>query len=510
MKKNNKGFFLIEAIVIISLVTIVMAYVYPNLAKIYDNFERRVKYYDQTEDIYVLKVCQKMATAGTLDLDNLPNIGGLEAAKIVPYNAEAGEIINKFDSYENDYENDYNFRKYIKRLKQLNIDNDAYRLIGIFEHNFEHNSITTYASIKISSSDINISIDSDNASSLTSQFKYLDIEHNAYIDAYPNDDDWFNLNSLGNNPDNQLYIAIKDLDISKVDDVTINEVDNENEIETGCDLIGNEYYCDVNEEGIHKYNINVYYQNEDGTSYVGPAYEIEVKKDTVPPELNINVIYKLFNIAGTNVIGNINSTGYLNIYNDSLRTESAYLKWYNIINSKSEIDKINKIFIDNNTLNAEFTNVRLIFDAEEKEFIEYPLTLNNNNVWEIEGISNPSKDIYGILFGVGCKNSGRCEDTIAAYNSGGFQIRSEDETVKCNKGNMRRFQIMKCTDEVSLCNSSISYTNPSNNIDNKTINDVITIEEDDKKAVGIHKFTVADKAGNIATKEIDVPSNTCN
>ena len=55
MKKNNKGFFLAETIVVIALVTTVMAFVYPNVSKINENYNNRTKYYDQTEDLYALK-----------------------------------------------------------------------------------------------------------------------------------------------------------------------------------------------------------------------------------------------------------------------------------------------------------------------------------------------------------------------------------------------------------------------------------------------------------------------
>lgn len=55
MKKNNKGFFLAETIVVIALVTTVMAFVYPNVSKLNENYNNRTKYYDQTEDLYVLK-----------------------------------------------------------------------------------------------------------------------------------------------------------------------------------------------------------------------------------------------------------------------------------------------------------------------------------------------------------------------------------------------------------------------------------------------------------------------
>ena len=52
MKKNNKGFFLVEAIVVITLVTSVLAFVYPSLSNIYDTFNNQAKYYDQTKDLY--------------------------------------------------------------------------------------------------------------------------------------------------------------------------------------------------------------------------------------------------------------------------------------------------------------------------------------------------------------------------------------------------------------------------------------------------------------------------
>ena len=55
MKKNNKGFFLAETIVVIALVTTVMAFVYPNVTKLYENYKNRANYYDQTEDLYALK-----------------------------------------------------------------------------------------------------------------------------------------------------------------------------------------------------------------------------------------------------------------------------------------------------------------------------------------------------------------------------------------------------------------------------------------------------------------------
>ena len=39
---NNKGFFLAETIVIIALVTTIMAFVYPNVSKLFENYKNRV------------------------------------------------------------------------------------------------------------------------------------------------------------------------------------------------------------------------------------------------------------------------------------------------------------------------------------------------------------------------------------------------------------------------------------------------------------------------------------
>ena len=67
MKKNNKGFFLAETIVIIALVTTVMAFVYPNVAKLYENYKNKASYYDQTQDIYTLKTVYRYLLDNVLD-----------------------------------------------------------------------------------------------------------------------------------------------------------------------------------------------------------------------------------------------------------------------------------------------------------------------------------------------------------------------------------------------------------------------------------------------------------
>ena len=158
MKKNNKGFFLIESIVVISLVTIVMAYVYPNVAKLYDNFQKRAMYYDQTEDLYALKAYynskniiitdETPAPAGKYNctdilqtLNNGTNIQGIEGLSKV-------DMI-KYIATPNSPSN-YEYNKYLKRIKINSYDQEACRLIGTFtKTDIDGNNYTTYASIKI-------------------------------------------------------------------------------------------------------------------------------------------------------------------------------------------------------------------------------------------------------------------------------------------------------------------------------------------------------------------------
>lgn len=174
MKKNNKGFFLAETIVVIALVTTVMAFVYPNVSKLNENYNNRTKYYDQTEDLYALKAiydAMEHTDSGktytensevynlnkfdvhitdtltpdsrgtkTLDLTEITDIGSFGATGIngLKNLYVASYMANLSDS-------NYNFNKYLKRLRKSTNDPSAYRLIGIFEENNE----TRYASIKI-------------------------------------------------------------------------------------------------------------------------------------------------------------------------------------------------------------------------------------------------------------------------------------------------------------------------------------------------------------------------
>ena len=75
MKKNNKGFFLAETIVVIALVTTVMAFVYPNVSKLNENYKNRTKYYDQTEDLYALEAVYDSMKATNSNVTNYKESG---------------------------------------------------------------------------------------------------------------------------------------------------------------------------------------------------------------------------------------------------------------------------------------------------------------------------------------------------------------------------------------------------------------------------------------------------
>lgn len=175
MKKNDKGFFLAETIVVIALVTTVMAFVYPNVSKLNENYNNRTKYYDQTEDLYALEAVYDSMKAtnsgdtnykesgvqtnlnvfdylitdssiensrGTikLDLTQITDIGSFGATNI---NGLSNLYVASYMANLSD--SNYNFNKYLKRLRKSTNDPSAYRLIGIFKENNE----TRYASIKI-------------------------------------------------------------------------------------------------------------------------------------------------------------------------------------------------------------------------------------------------------------------------------------------------------------------------------------------------------------------------
>lgn len=160
MKKNNKGFFLAETIVIIALVTTVMAFVYPNVAKLYENYKNKASYYDQTQDIYTLKAVYgylnnvgeiNELTKDDYDIVGCKTINNLQ--EISDGNVKIGDLSFLYiTGYMTKPSSDkYEFNKYLNRMKKTTYDTASYRIIGIFEQKDDNDNIieTRYASIKI-------------------------------------------------------------------------------------------------------------------------------------------------------------------------------------------------------------------------------------------------------------------------------------------------------------------------------------------------------------------------
>ncbi len=156
MKKNNKGFFLAETIIMLALVTTVMAFVYPNLSKLYDNYKNVVHNYDQTEDLYLLKAvyeankstidnltskkCNEVDEIGAKSFANNEKSNNIIKNKIIDPSGNIDELY--ITGYMTDLSSDnYNFNKYLKRLKRTTSDYASYRLIVVIGDR--------YASIKI-------------------------------------------------------------------------------------------------------------------------------------------------------------------------------------------------------------------------------------------------------------------------------------------------------------------------------------------------------------------------
>lgn len=156
MKKNNKGFFLAETLIVISLVTLILAFVYPNLSKLYETFVLKTNYYDQVQDIQALK---------SIDFVFNSNINSM------CYKKEGGEYINKLgesqledlkgvisynrignmnleELYIADYDTkatgggDYGLARYLKRIRKNKLSPTSCRLIGKFKSSDDYDEET--------------------------------------------------------------------------------------------------------------------------------------------------------------------------------------------------------------------------------------------------------------------------------------------------------------------------------------------------------------------------------
>lgn len=159
MKKDSRGFFLAETIVVISLVTIVIAFMYPNISKLYDNYKKAAYTYDQTKDIYLLKAIYEKygedLKQGNQSLiydsgdKKAPTIKGLNDNFIIT-NSKIEDIkkIYVVGYMEDNISSDnYNFNKYLKRMRKSVYSPKSYRLIGVLKSSDDDNY--RFASIKM-------------------------------------------------------------------------------------------------------------------------------------------------------------------------------------------------------------------------------------------------------------------------------------------------------------------------------------------------------------------------
>lgn len=172
MKKNNKGFFLAETIVVLALVTTVVVFVSANVPNLYKNYKLQIESYDRTEDIYLLKAIYE---ANKMAIDNVTsaacssggssfvgqkiyadtgNLSSTSAATNLTFSLTLPSDYNNSKFYLTGYltslsDDDYNFNKYLKRIKKTSNFKTDYRLIG----KLVNGSKTTYASIRIENPD---------------------------------------------------------------------------------------------------------------------------------------------------------------------------------------------------------------------------------------------------------------------------------------------------------------------------------------------------------------------
>lgn len=180
MKKNEKGFFLAETIIVLALITTVLAYVYPNTAKLYETYKNKVRYYDQTQDVYylrslvpflvsyvneddinvknpnsVIKGCSDLSILSSIKFSDVDNIGVLSQKSI--YSNSFNYAGNLKELYVTSYiatpttttTKNLNFKSYLLKLRKKDYENISCRLIGVFEQKVDGKLEQRYASIKV-------------------------------------------------------------------------------------------------------------------------------------------------------------------------------------------------------------------------------------------------------------------------------------------------------------------------------------------------------------------------
>lgn len=177
MKKKKNGFFLAEAIVVITLVTVIMAFVYPNIVKISSSNNKKVNSYNQIEDIYALELFYDYLNLnndddGNTKLVNVTNNGCNpinEFKEILNDNNNFKVNYNALTNYKIEYVfiTDYlsstsysnsntntsitlpyrDFNKYLRSIPKETYASGDYRIIGVFKK--EDTNDLRYASIRI-------------------------------------------------------------------------------------------------------------------------------------------------------------------------------------------------------------------------------------------------------------------------------------------------------------------------------------------------------------------------
>ncbi len=195
MKKNkNKGYFIMETIIVISLVATIMAYVYPNINAVYENYKYQATLYDQTEDVHLLNtIYQKkkelFTEKTTKDEINIPkldddNPSSVDSKRITIDNIIIdwfiiGYVDTKKIKVGGKYDPDFN--RYVSRLHRQIFDNTSNRLVARIIRKDHNTKKVTYTSIKIVGNTLPEGYE---------QVRYVESKGTTYVDTKIPDNGW--------------------------------------------------------------------------------------------------------------------------------------------------------------------------------------------------------------------------------------------------------------------------------------------------------------------------------
>lgn len=165
MIKNNKGYFLAEALVVTSLVTLVILLIYPQITKRYETQKTKLSSYNRVEDIYKvrdiiynIKNSNNESFFDSIDSATITNLDdeSIKYFEIDNFLTQGQKTFYEVDSiYLLKYnvpaittELSNNLLKYIKNIRVATKDSGDYRVIIVF--NTVEKSYKTYATIRLS------------------------------------------------------------------------------------------------------------------------------------------------------------------------------------------------------------------------------------------------------------------------------------------------------------------------------------------------------------------------